>query len=580
MSLYVSNIVTDLVRLAVPGTRRNLGASLSLKVHFRPGMVLTNQELLDLHKDISAIAENLDHPICNQSNNLEELRKQYSDGVVSLIQNGSKPEAFLWSPLLEFEKGNILHAGLIVSSGNTKTSTTQLLGLGTADIMLRNGIFSYFVTNISCHPRIVEIFSETVYRPWPVPDANLLRPPEDYRSVFRVLFENYMRKNIKHAVPNFQRFTITSAIEDMGFKHGFHQLKRPKRLRYLTFCKTWLNYEKVEEDLVQVGKMTPFHGLAASLKLEALCMISRMKNWGNPSQGWEVAPKKVAAVDDAASVLSRSTGPSSGSSLNHDTGEGNSSVTRELDYSRNWFFIDEETQLELAKMRILVVGLGIGSKFAEASLRLGIQHLTICDGDTVELSNLNRQNFEYGDIGISKAKATYARLKRISPNANLAVVDKFVIKEDLDRLVPEHDIVINAIDFDREEDFKHCTAIVQRHGKTELFPINLGFGSALTINDASTPTWDEEFTDATTPFKHQIIARLASSENIPNYLLEAWNRYSLDEGENRSYDPQLGVATDVASSLLTTTLVRKAKGEKLTLFPQFLYLDANEPRIL
>ncbi len=53
----------------------------------------------------------------------------------------------------------------------------------------------------------------------------------------------------------------------------------------------------------------------------------------------------------------------------------------------------------------LVGGSGIGSNIAETILRLGFEHITIVDGDVVEESNLNRQNYKQTDLGRPKVEA-------------------------------------------------------------------------------------------------------------------------------------------------------------------------------
>lgn len=53
------------------------------------------------------------------------------------------------------------------------------------------------------------------------------------------------------------------------------------------------------------------------------------------------------------------------------------------------------------------------------------------DGDDVELSNLNRQNYVIKDINKPKVKQLYDRLKRINPSANIKVVTEFITEENL-----------------------------------------------------------------------------------------------------------------------------------------------------
>ena len=65
--------------------------------------------------------------------------------------------------------------------------------------------------------------------------------------------------------------------------------------------------------------------------------------------------------------------------------------------------IDQEKN-ENAKV-VIIGGGGLGSIVAMNLARMGIGHIVVCDGDTVELSNLNRQRFYAGQIGDNKAMA-------------------------------------------------------------------------------------------------------------------------------------------------------------------------------
>ncbi len=60
-------------------------------------------------------------------------------------------------------------------------------------------------------------------------------------------------------------------------------------------------------------------------------------------------------------------------------------------------------------------GAGIGSIIAECALRMGFETITIIDGDKVEKSNLNRQNYRLEDVGNYKAESLAKRLLSINP---------------------------------------------------------------------------------------------------------------------------------------------------------------------
>ena len=88
-------------------------------------------------------------------------------------------------------------------------------------------------------------------------------------------------------------------------------------------------------------------------------------------------------------------------------------------YDRNRIYISAGQQERIRSYRVFIGGAGIGSLVAECALRLGFEHITVVDMDSVEESNLNRQNYTYKDIGLSKTEAIGDRLRAINPDAEI-----------------------------------------------------------------------------------------------------------------------------------------------------------------
>lgn len=108
---------------------------------------------------------------------------------------------------------------------------------------------------------------------------------------------------------------------------------------------------------------------------------------------------------------------------------------------------------KLARLRdahVLVVGLGgVGAVAAEMICRAGVGRMTIVDGDTVSLSNVNRQLIAlHSTVGGPKAEVVAARLRDINPAVELAVVQRFVKDEATDELLDaaRYDYAVDAID--------------------------------------------------------------------------------------------------------------------------------------
>ncbi|MDQ0160259.1 thiazole biosynthesis adenylyltransferase ThiF [Alkalibacillus salilacus] len=121
-------------------------------------------------------------------------------------------------------------------------------------------------------------------------------------------------------------------------------------------------------------------------------------------------------------------------------------------YSRQILFdgIGEEGQRKLQNKHVLIVGAGaLGTGNAEVLTRSGVGRITIVDRDYVEISNLQRQQLytERDAIDrIPKAIAAQKRLREINPNVevNGKIID--VTVEEIDQLVSDVDLMIDATD--------------------------------------------------------------------------------------------------------------------------------------
>lgn len=85
-------------------------------------------------------------------------------------------------------------------------------------------------------------------------------------------------------------------------------------------------------------------------------------------------------------------------------------------FSRNHFYIDPALQARIATAKIAFLGTGLASTLAEIMARTGFINFFLCDGDLVEISNLNRQNFIQSDVGKKKVSSLQDRLYAINPD--------------------------------------------------------------------------------------------------------------------------------------------------------------------
>ena len=107
-------------------------------------------------------------------------------------------------------------------------------------------------------------------------------------------------------------------------------------------------------------------------------------------------------------------------------------------FSRSRALLGEEAMETLAASRVAVFGLGgVGGHCAEALARAGIGALDLFDGDSIALSNCNRQMFATEQtLGMRKVQAAKERIALLSPRCRVTAHDLFVLPE-----------TVGAIDF-------------------------------------------------------------------------------------------------------------------------------------
>ncbi len=108
----------------------------------------------------------------------------------------------------------------------------------------------------------------------------------------------------------------------------------------------------------------------------------------------------------------------------------------------------ERTILEGARIGIAGAG-GLGSNCAMHLVRAGLRKFVICDFDTVNESNLNRQFFFRDQLGRKKVEALGENLRRISSDLELDLLDVTLEAANVKDVFATCDIVVEA--FDRAE---------------------------------------------------------------------------------------------------------------------------------
>ena len=126
------------------------------------------------------------------------------------------------------------------------------------------------------------------------------------------------------------------------------------------------------------------------------------------------------------------------------------------EYSRTELLVGTEGLNQLRSRHILVFGIGgVGSHCAEALARSGVGKLSLVDGDTVSLTNINRQSIAlHSTVGKEKTQVMKEKIADISPSCQVFPWQTFVLPQNLGELMENiqaaagqrPDYIIDAID--------------------------------------------------------------------------------------------------------------------------------------
>ncbi len=121
-----------------------------------------------------------------------------------------------------------------------------------------------------------------------------------------------------------------------------------------------------------------------------------------------------------------------------------------LRYSRHILLdaIGIEGQARIVAARALIVGAGgLGSPAALYLASAGVGHITLADGDKVDLTNLQRQILHTQKrVGQLKAVSGRTALSQINPEIEVEAISERLVGERLEALVAGADIVLDCSD--------------------------------------------------------------------------------------------------------------------------------------
>ena len=147
--------------------------------------------------------------------------------------------------------------------------------------------------------------------------------------------------------------------------------------------------------------------------------------------------------------------------------------------TRNEGYVDAATQGKIRDSRLLIAGCGLGASTAIAAARMGFEQFVLIDGDSVDLHNLNRQFYDFEDVGQPKVAALRKHLLRINPQARVEAVQANLDQHNAAALVAQCDIVFDTIDFLDLQAILALHTSARTHGRPIFTALSIGFGAGV-----------------------------------------------------------------------------------------------------
>ena len=249
-----------------------------------------------------------------------------------------------------------------------------------------------------------------------------------------------------------------------------------------------------------------------------------------------------------------------------------SGMSYDLFYNRNIGAFTEAEQQKLRAAHIFIAGTGGAGGIQAATLaRMGVGKITIMDPGVFDEPDFNRQYAAFSDtLGMNKAEATSHELERLAPYCEVAVHAHKLDNSQLERVVADCSLVIDAIDL-QDYDYKVMLArLARKHGKYNMSCPIPDFGAILITFAPTGLTFDEFTADRSFPPMSNALRK----RNQPV-------QYSSETGMAfLSSRASLACSAALSAALLTTEAALYLSGKKpaaeLVIAPAVTYIDLFE----
>jgi len=134
-----------------------------------------------------------------------------------------------------------------------------------------------------------------------------------------------------------------------------------------------------------------------------------------------------------------------------------------------------EIKRHLSQFIVGIAGAGgLGSNCAIALARTGIGSLVLCDYDVVDMSNLNRQYYFTGQVGMAKTEALRNNIAQVNPEVIVVTYNIILDRSNIPEIFSGCDVIVEA--FDNKEMKEMLVETIQE--KLQGIPLVVGSGLA------------------------------------------------------------------------------------------------------
>ncbi len=253
-------------------------------------------------------------------------------------------------------------------------------------------------------------------------------------------------------------------------------------------------------------------------------------------------------------------------------------------FLRNKGYVSVELQEKIRQTRILIAGCGIGSTIAEAAVRLGFGHIILADKDTVDIHNLNRQAYDFADIGSYKVTALAKRLLNINPNLSIKEFNEWIDEDNVEELVNDCDLIFDTVDF---LDLSAITVLHDRanqQGKPVISAVSAGWGATAFYcppNNTATCCFRTLFglpetgsVENASYVKHFAVFFERVRGKLDESIVKAMQKaLTFMEDGTPCPAPHVSAGSFAVASLAVTMAAKILNGEKITSAPRMVLAD-------